>query len=302
MFPIRKDEPASPVHAAPQVADEQAEATLFSRLLAFDGGERPSWLWLVVEGLLLTLVGIQMARLLAGNAAGVVSVFLAAAALTHRAHALLLENRDDIHRHRLAPGVANRRSAGRLTALFAGIAAAYVVATALMGEDGAALRFGFVLEATGIGSDGLAGRRFGEFTGLLLHNLLVLGTFFVLSFLYRAYGALLAVAWNSATWGVALTLLVLRSSSRAEDPWLHAALAAAVLLPHLALEAFAYVLAALAGNFASRAVTRYAPADPLFRRVLRTSVLLVATGAIALGVAAGVESEIAPRLLIRLGG
>ena len=48
----------------------------------------------------------------------------------------------------------------------------------------------------------------------------VRATFFVLAFVYQAYGALLSLCWNACVWAIVLTLLVGRGAAASKPPCL----------------------------------------------------------------------------------
>lgn len=208
---------------------------------------------LFIEAALFTGIGVLMALALGIEQPGVISIFLAAGALGSRAKEILrTAEEDDSHR---APA--------ELLALFAGVTLAYSALTLWLGADGTRDAFAFALDAAHAGTDDLLHRHFPAMWPLFGHNLAVLGTVVVLSVVYRSYGALLALAWNASVWGVVLTSLVLRSSLEGGGwPLLVVGLG---LLPHLALEALAYVVAALAGARLGRALTRRSAFDAPIR-------------------------------------
>ena len=276
-------------------------AGLFGEALPLAPGRRG--VRLGAEALFFTAISAYLPIVMGFGEAGLVSVFLVSASLGDRLSLLLEENRDNIYVERTGPWVANRRTAWSVLALFLGILAGYAIVAWTLGHAGSGRFFGFAIEAAGLREETLLEREFGSPGALWKHNALVLGSVFLLALVYRSYGAMLAIAWNGCVWAVVLTLLAesARAAVGLPAPAFFAAAAAAVL-PHLTLEAFAYVLGALAAIFTSKALTTYGLGDPILREVLRVSAVLVAVSLAVLGVAAGVEGGYAPWVLARLGG
>jgi len=224
---------------------------------------------------------------------GLVSVFLAAAALTTWFRYLLAENRDAIWLARQRPRDVNLRTAGSVLAMFMGVVAAFAVAAALLGEDQTRGGFGFIFASAAVGDGTILDRQFADFDGVLRHNLQVLVAFFCLAFVYHAYGALLTIAWNACAWSLVLVVLVARGAAVTDvSPALFVTVATAAVLPHLVLEAAGYVSATLASVFISRAVFKYGVSDPRTRQVLVAGGKLLATATVMLIVAAWVESTL----------
>jgi hypothetical protein len=250
------------------------------------------------EALLLTLVSAYLPIVMGFGEAGLISVFLVSASLADRLSLLLEENRDNIYVVKTGPWVANRRTAWSVLAIFLGILLGYAVVGVTVGEWGSARFFGFAIESAGLREETLLERDFGNPVGLFADNAIVLGTVFLLALVYRSYGAMLAIAWNGCVWAIVLTLLAETARSAASFPGpAFFAISAAAVLPHLTLEAFAYVLGSLAAIFTSKAITTYAFSDPILREVVRVSAVLVAVSAGVLALAAGVEAGFTPWLL-----
>lgn len=256
---------------------------------------------LYLEGLAFTAIALAICLLFRIADSGMVSMFLASAGLAGRLDSLLRENRDDIWVRKIGAWPANRKTSFAVLALFAGMLTAYVAATALLGETGARRGFRFALEAAGLGNETILDRRFGDPAGLIAHNLGVLAMFFLLAFVYRGLGALLALSWNACIWGFVSTTLVARGAALGPGSAVQfVLLAAAGLLPHLMLEALAYVLAALAGIYVSKAILKYDLGEVRFQLVLRASIVILGGALLALGAAAVLESSMMPLFVARL--
>lgn len=228
--------------AEPLPHDATTTLAAFSAVDLGEGARRAGRLF--AEALLFTLVGVALTQALDVDQPGVLSLFLAAGALGSRAKQILkwAEDNDPLP------------AARDLFALFAGMMFAYAMVALWLGESGVAHDFAFALEAAQTGSDDLLNRQFPRLLPLLGHNLSVLVAIVILSFVYRTYGALLALAWNASVWGMVVTALAVRAVSGSGDHWA-VVVAGFALLPHLVLEAFAYSLGSLAGAGLGRRLT-----------------------------------------------
>lgn len=265
---------APPVRTADLEPPEHDRTTTLAAILATSetGARRPGTGRLFIESTLFTGVGLIVSRSLGLEPSGVFALFLAAGALGSRAKEILRASERD----------GGSRASTHLLTLFAGISLAYAAATAVRPPEDVVHAFAFALEAADVGSESLLGRPFPGVFPLLGHNLVVLATIMVLSFVYRSFGALVAVAWNAAVWGVVLTSLVRRAVDGGDGaPALILSLA---ILPHLALEAYAYVVGALAGARLGLQLTR--------RARLELPLRSATTAVVALLLAAVLESTV----------
>ena len=141
-------------------------------------------------------------------------------------------------------------------------------------------------------------RRFGGFNAVFSHNLLVLFSVSLLAFLYRAYAALLILAWNACVWGLTLTLLFRQSFVfDSAEPYRAALIGIIAILPHLVLEATAYIFGAMGAINFSKAILWHSVTDRRFLVRFRGSLTAVTTAIATLLAAAFLESNWAPRLL-----
>lgn len=230
--------------------------------------------------------------------AGFVSIFLAAASLSDRLNRLLRENRTAILDLGIPSWRANCWTASCALAMFLGVLTAFAGAAAWAGPEGGIRSFGFALDAANLDQGTLLTRRFSSLGELLRHNSLVLCCILLLAFIYRSFGALLALTWNACIWGFVLTVLVVVGIEAAHFSTVgFVAISAAALLPHLALEGMAYVLAALAGIYLSRALFKYHFGDPILKASALSSLNHLLLALAALAAAALAESFWAPLLL-----
>lgn len=281
------------------IPQEQTNQTLLPRLTkpAQETSVRRQ-LGLFAEGALYTGIGLIFMHASAAEQAGVFSIFLAAAALLGPFNALLTENREAIWDRGENPRRANGRTVAGVLAIFLGMFVAFAVAASIQGEARTAAAFRIALDAANINRDTILTRRFGSMGSLFVHNAWVLLTIVGLAFIYRSYGALLALTWNAALWAVVLCALVQRALASTEvGPLSFAVLSAAAIFPHLVLEALAYVTAALAAIFISKGIAKYGLGDPKLRKVVMAAGGLVLAAVAILLVAAAAEQLIAPNVL-----
>jgi hypothetical protein len=248
-----------------------------------------------VEAFAATLVGIGLPAWLKVSEVGVFALFLIAAALVPRLAALLEENRVQILERDAHVMRTNAVTAASIATLFVGICAGYLVVALNMSDDDVATFFGFALSSAGLGTDTILDRSFENVGGILAHNLSVLSSVTLLCLVYRSYGALLAIGYNACQWVFVLVMLVRRASDHVDlSPLAFGALSMGAVLPHLLTEGVAYVIAALAGIFASKAITKYGPGDPVFFAVMVTCGKLLAISLGLLVLAAGLEATLVP--------
>jgi hypothetical protein len=257
---------------------------------------------LFAEALVYALVGHFISRLIGLRESGVFSIFITAISLRSRFDLLLNENRDRIWSKVDTPWRVNRLTAMSLLSMFAGLVVAYVAVVAFLHKPGSIkLAYGFAMEVAGIGSSDITQRNFSGFLSLFRHNLFVLFSILLLSFLYRSYGALLALAWNACIWGLILTLLVQRGlPGTVGGAAKFIAISSVALLPHLLLEAVGYLLGSLAAIFLSKGLLKYEFRDARLRSVFRASGILALAALAFVLFGAFMESGYAPWLLSKL--
>jgi hypothetical protein len=278
-------------------------STVFS-YLSVDGlpnKKLPRTALLAVEALIYVGASLVIARLLGLEESGVFSIFLSSAVLSARLLQLLEENRERIWDKGFKSWKTNILTAGSIFAIFLGTILAYIVAAIWLDNDEIVRSFRFALKAAGLGTDTILTRRFSGFVPILSHNCLVLLSIVCISFIYRAYGALLAIVWNACVWGLVLTFLVQRGLSVTEGSSAgFIAIASTALFPHLALEAAAYVVGAMASIFLSKGLLKYPLRDERFRIVGLACLRLFTAALVLLVFAAAFETQLAPWLLAKL--
>jgi uncharacterized membrane protein SpoIIM required for sporulation len=254
---------------------------------------------LLAYGLFYTALGIACGLMLFPNEASLIGVVLVAMSQGGLVEGLLDRNRDEIWGGEVDSGVANRKLAVSLLILFLGVFFAYVVTVQLAPESRLIDWFDRQLGDFAAGS--LLDIDFSNFEHLLGRNVLVLAACFAFALIYRHGGMLLVLAWNASRWGVIFSYL---AREAARDPEVNAIAylgkTFVCILPHLVLEAVAYILVAMSGVFLSKAIAKYRfDSDEFFQvgsAVLRIFWLSLAV----LVVAALVEATVAPILIEQL--
>ncbi len=242
---------------------------------------------LTMESFALMLVTfVVVHRLLGLGESGLIAIFLASAALTTRLNVVLAD-------------INTKNEVVDILAMFVGLFLVFVGVATLMEPSTIPKSFGFVMTIADMDTTTtLYDRSFGDFSGIVAHNLLVLCSGVLLGFLYRGYATLLLLAWNAAVWGLTLTLLF-RQSFLADGGVniVPVFLGIAALLPHLLLEATAYILGSIGAITVSKSLLWYGINSRRFRRDSIRS-LLVVIAAAGLVILAGVlESQWAPEIL-----
>jgi hypothetical protein len=281
--------------AAPETTFVDPLRTTASALLPLRLADAPlrRAVQLACEACLYTVLSCALLLLLGLAEGGLISIFLVAAPLTDRLVVLLEENRSGIYVLGRGSRRANQRAAGGLLCLFLGIAIGYAAVTAWLGDRGTRRLFEFAVAAADLRGEDLLGRSFGAPLAVLANNLRVALVVLCLGFVYRAYGGMLALAWNACVWSSVLTVLLLRVESGSLGSRV---LLAVAVLPHLVLEAGSYVLVALAAIFASKALATYDARDARMWSATRASLVLVALAVVGLIAAAAYESRLLPLL------
>ncbi|MEE2902209.1 MAG: stage II sporulation protein M [Myxococcota bacterium] len=256
---------------------------------------------LFVEGILLSGMSFLVAEFLGFKESGIFAVFLTSAALSHRLDRLLQENRDNIWVHHATPWKANRLTAVSVLTVFLAVTVVFSGMAAFFDRNEVYQNFAFVLEMAGFNAEIELHRRFPTISGIIIHNLKVLVTVVALGFVYRSYGALLALVWNASVWGIIITLLLKDAYTKTSIPaFKYVTFSLTAFLPHLVLEAFSYILAALAAIFVSRGLSKYGFHERKLKQVLKAACLMVAVSTAVLVVAGLVEGTLAPNMLKRI--
>jgi hypothetical protein len=219
-----------------------------------DGVPTPGML--LLEGVAGAVVGTFFAWWLFPAEASLVSVFLAAIMSTDSVERLLARNRREIFDEGMAPRRANLRLAGWFMALFAGCVAGFSTLGLILPMDVVELLF--TKQVQPYSSMTFATLSFGSLADLMAHNSYVLLFFFAIAVPFRQGGVMLAVAWNASVWGATFGLLARRWSENGGpdvvEAWVRVLAACS---PHMAMEAWGYVLAGFAGVFLSKGLLKH---------------------------------------------
>ena len=140
---------------------------------------------------------------------------------------------------------------GEYAAFFLGVFFSFLLFGVMGGMDFVSLFVGFRVPPL----DVLKGIPFFDFVGsLLLNNIGVFLLAFLLSLLIEL-GVSLVVSWNAVFWGLLMAMRIFQVGLASDSPF-SAIFFMLVILPHLILEAVAYIAAAYAGLLLSRLVIR----------------------------------------------
>lgn len=250
----------------------------------------------LAQSLALTILAIGVSYLLFPGEASLIAVFLVAFGMSKTVRGLLEYNRYQIWGGLCTPRRANTRLAVSLSSIFAGILVIYAAASLLVPESQIMALFG--RQVGDFGDHSITEVQFGDLSGVLTHNLAVLGICFLFALIYQTGGIMLVLAWNASVWGVVFPTI----ARTAPDQGVHGVfsyfLKSMVCIgPHLALEAVAYVLAAMSGVFLSKALGKYRIRSAEFRQVSGAVIKVGLVGTGILVIASLVESLLAPAMV-----
>ncbi|NQU79544.1 stage II sporulation protein M [Candidatus Woesearchaeota archaeon] len=147
---------------------------------------------------------------------------------------------------------------------------------------------GIAGQATGIG---------GEFAGILLNNLLVLGICFLLSLAYGA-GSIIFIVWNASVWGIVFGYFIRQAVSSIDtNPLFYFAQVFLPFLPHMVTEAASYIVAAVMGGILAKAVIREKLFSHKFNHILVDALLLGVVGFLLVLLSGVIEVFVFPLFL-----
>tara|TARA_Y100001934_G_C12351169_1_gene775426 strand:- start:747 stop:1814 length:1068 start_codon:yes stop_codon:yes gene_type:complete len=244
-------------------------------------------LQLTLESFVVTLLTLLIVSFSLGlEQSGLISLFLASAALNTRFNVVLMEQ--DVRNESL-----------NILALFIGVLLAFVGVGGVADLPTLEAEFAFVLNIANINpSSTLSQRNFGTFDSIVVHNAVVLLSIFLLTFIYRGYAVLLTLSWNACVWGLTLTILFKQSFEGGESASAYVFILGVVgLLPHLILEAVAYIIGAISAIGISKSLLWYEATSKRFQIFFRRYVLLLVAAFGVLVLAGLAESFWASRIL-----
>jgi hypothetical protein len=263
----------------------RARSVLISSLISADklGRGWSRFGRLMLEALIYGILGGILTHTWGAHEGGVISIFLAAAALRGRVEDLLEEHRQSVTLKQRTEWQASRTTALSLLALFTGILVAYVGLALWLGDARSARLFRFALRVARVGQETILTRPYPQLEGLLIHNGLVLLAVFALAFIYRSYATVLSLVWNACVWALALTFLVRLGIKLHRNDLNLVILSAAAMLPHLFIEAVAYLVGAMSAIVLSEALWSDRQRQGRVREDVRRGVmaLLAALGLLA---------------------
>lgn len=254
---------------------------------------------LMLEGAVVTVMGVLCAWWLFPDEASLICLFLASISASDSVERILAWNRRAIIEQGLRPIRANARLIGLFLAVFAGSFAAFGT-------------FGLTLPITTLqrlfGHQVGPGVRplfpdmgFGSFPELFLHNLYVIFFFFLIALPFRQGGVMLAITWNASVWGITFAGMARRWSGTGGPALWEAFLRVmAACMPHMAVEGVAFVAAGLAGVFLSKGIERYDIASPITSSILRSSAGMLVGAVVLVALAAAWEAHVARWLVVTL--
>ena len=260
----------------------------------------PVWnLALVAEAIVLTLLSTVIMRSIGVPEAGLMGIALASAAMAPRFNKILELNRVKIWSEEGSGRRANRNSIISGLCIFIGIFVAFLIVGGTSSEETLQRDFGFILQNTSIDRDAvLSVARFEHGMSIFTHNIFVLLSFGILSFLYRSLGAMIALGWNAGVWGVTITLFMGGGYESELSRMMYGIVVLTAIMPHLILEAGGYIVGSLSSIFFSRAFILYRIQDPRLIRVSVAVMVLAVASVLLLALGALVEHHI-PSIVLK---
>jgi hypothetical protein len=242
---------------------------------------------LTLESFLVALLTIALIPRLIGSAeSGLIAIFLFSAALTTRFNVVLAD-------------IDFKNEAIDILALFTGLLWAFVAVTVTSSPNVLMQSYGLIMDAAGIDPSAMRGPVSIDWLATFKHNSGVLFTVFILSFLYRGYAAVLILSWNACVWGLSLAFMTMHFSQDATGigTVLIAAKIALAILPHLGLEALAYICVSLSAIKLSKSILWQQNNGPHHSKYLKPCLQGLFAGIALLLLAALVESFVPHQIL-----
>ena len=257
----------------------------------------PSNRQLFYEGGFVAMASTGFAYLLFPDEISLVSVCLAAIACSDSVERLLRWNQRIISDQTFTPPQANARLTQRLFWLFIGVMVGFAALGMALPVD--SVQQVFAHQVADYGDVAFPSIHFGTFGRLIHHNLYVLLFFLLVGIPFRQGGVLFAVVWNASVWGPTFALLARRWAEQPDAP--HSAMAfvyvIAATLPHLALEAGAYLLAGFSGVLLSQGIARHRWSSAQLSAILRSVFAMLVLGLVLMTLGALWEAQVAPVLV-----
>ena len=253
---------------------------------------------LFIEAAILTLISVYAVRLIGVPEPGLIGIVLASAAMTPRLNQVLELNRTRIWSSEGNGRRVNLDSMMSGLSLFSGMFVAFMI-IGIASSDSVLLKdFNFIVTRIQLDTNTvLSPERFSQGTSIFQHNLSVLITLALLSFVYRSLGAMFALGWNAGVWGVTIVLFMGGARDTELNTVVYAIIILIAIIPHLIVEASSYLVGALAAIFLSRGITIYRFNDTRLNRVLSAVGFLVILS-VGLLVSGALLENYFPRLVL----
>ena len=253
---------------------------------------------LFVEALILTLISVYAVRLIGVPEPGLIGIVLASAAMTPRLNQIL-----ELNRARIWSGKGNGRRVNLASmisglSLFSGMFVAFM-AIGIVSSDAVLIKdFNFIVTRIQLDTNTvLSPERFSQGVSIFQHNLSVLITLALMSFVYRSLGAMFALGWNAGVWGVTIVLFMGGGRDTELNTVVYGTMILIAIIPHLIVEAASYLIGALAAIFLSRGLTIYRLNDTRLNRVM-SAVGVLAILSVGLLVSGALLENYFPRLVL----
>ena len=253
---------------------------------------------LFVEALILTLISVYAVRLIGVPEPGLIGIVLASAAMTPRLNQIL-----ELNRARIWSGEGNGRRVNLASmisglSLFSGMFVAFMI-IGIASSDAVLIKdFNFIVTRIQLDTNTvLSPERFSQGVSIFQHNLSVLITLALMSFVYRSLGAMFALGWNAGVWGVTIVLFMGGGRDTELNTVVYGAMILIAIIPPLIVEAASYLVGALAAIFLSRGITIYSLNATRLNRVL-SAVGVLAILSVGLLVSGAILENYFPRLIL----
>lgn len=258
--------------------------------------EVPSLPLLLLEGILVAAVGVGAASWLFPEEASLVCVFYASVATSDTMDRSLGWNRRAIFTGGTQPLVANLTLGTMLMMLFLGSTLGYAAFALTLPLETVDTLFSRQLEHM-VHRD-FQSMTFGSFGSVLGTNLSVMAFFFLAALLFHHGGVMLALGWSASVWAATFSTLA-RIWSDSGGPGLPESFLRVMgaCLPHMLLEAAAYVLAGLAGVFIAKGLARHSLASQALASVALSCVALLGMAAVLVLAGAAFETQLTPMVV-----
>ena len=253
---------------------------------------------LFVEALILTLISVYAVRLIGVPEPGLIGIVLASAAMTPRLNQILELNRARIWSGEGTGRRGNLASMISGLSLFSGMFVAFM-AIGIASSDAVLIKdFNFIVTRIQLDTNTvLSPERFSQGVSIFQHNLSVLITLALMSFVYRSLGAMFALGWNAGVWGVTIVLFMGGGRDTELNTVVYGTMILIAIIPHLIVEAASYLIGALAAIFLSRGLTIYRLNDTRLNRVM-SAVGVLAILSVGLLVSGALLENYFPRLVL----